>query len=93
MESKSWSLRQVHRAQELSHYQFQIDYRQNKANRAVDALSWYPQRNTEEEKTLRIKNIKILHRLQSLLARVSGRSANSSQLSPLYQVLICGTTV
>ena len=43
METKSLSSRQVRWAQKLSRYYFQIDYCQGKANRAVDALSWYPQ--------------------------------------------------
>ena len=93
METKSLSSRQVRCAQMLSCYHFQIDYCQGKANGAVDAVSWYPQRNAEEEKTFHTENIKILHYLQSLLARISGLLANSSQLSPLHQVLICGTTV
>ena len=91
METKSLSSRQVRSAQELSRYHFRIDYRQGKANGAADALSRYPQRSAEEEETLRSENIKILHRLQSSLAKVSGLS--TSQLSPLHQILICGTTV
>ena len=93
MDTKSLSSRQVRWAQELSRYHFRIDYRQGKANGAADALSRYPQRSTEEEETLRAENVKILHRLQSSLAKVSGLSVNSSHLSPLHQVLICGTTV
>ena len=93
MDTKSLSSRQVRWAQELSRYHFQIDYRQGKANGAADALSRYPQRSPEEEETLRAENVKILHRLQSSLAKVSGLSVNSSHLSPLHQVLICGTTV
>ena len=93
IETKSLSSRQVCWAQELFCYHFRIEYHYGKANGPVDALSWYLQQNAEEEETLRTKNIKILHRLQSLLARVLGLLANSSQLSLLYQVLICGTTV
>ena len=93
MDTKSLSSRQVRWAQELFQYHFRIDYRQGKANRAADALSRYPQRSAEEEDTLRAKNVKILHCLQSLLARVSGLLVNSSQISPLHQILICGTTV
>ena len=63
MDTKSLSYRQVRWAQKLSCYYFQIDYRQGKSNGAADALSWYPQRSVEEEKTLRAKNVKILHRL------------------------------
>ena len=91
METKSLSSRQVRWAQELSRYHFRIDYRQGKANGAADALSRYPQRSAEEEETLRSENVKILHRLQSSLAKVSRPS--TSQLSPLHQILICGTTV
>ena len=93
MDTKSLSSRQVRWAQELSRYHFQIDYRQGKANGATDALSQYSQRSSEEEETLQAENVKILHRLQSLLAKVSGLLVNSSHLSPLHQVLICGTTV
>ena len=91
MDTKSLSSRQVRWAQELSRYHFRIDYRQGKANGAANALSQYPQRSAEEEETLRAENIKILHRLQSSLAKVSGLLINS--LSPLHIVLICGTTV
>ena len=91
MDTKSLSSRQVRWAQELSRYHFRIDYRQGKANRAADALSRYPQRNAEEEATLRAENTKILHRLQSSLANVSGLSLDIS--SPLYQILVCGTAI
>ena len=93
MDTKSLSSRQVRWAQELSQYYFQIDYRQGKANGAADALPQYPQRSVEEEDILRAKNVKILYCLQSSLARVSGLSVDSSQISPLHQVLICRTTV
>ena len=96
METKSLSFRQVRWTQKLSHYYFQIDYCQSKANGTADTLSWYSQQSAKEEKTLRAKNVKILHCLQSLLARVSRLSASqlsSSQLSPLHQILICRTTV
>ena len=93
MDIKSLSSRQVRWAQELSRYHFQINYCQGKTNKAVDILSQYPQRSTEEEETLQAENVKILHCLQSLLAKVSGLLGNSSHLSLLHQVLICGTTV
>ncbi len=95
MNTKNLSSRQVQWAQELSRYHFRIDYRQGKANGAADALSQYPQRSAEEQETLRAKNTKILHRLQSLLARMSGLSVRKKQqvLSPLHQVLICGTVM
>ena len=91
MDTKSLSSRQVRWAQELSRYHFRIDYRQGKSNGAANALSQYRQRSPEEENTLHSKNVKILHRLQSSLTKVSGLS--TSQLSPLHQVLICGTTM
>ena len=91
MDTKSFSSRQVRWAQKLSCYHFQIDCRQGKANGAIDALSRYPQQSAEEEDTLRTENVKILHHLQSLLAKVSGLSI--SHLSPLHQILICGTTI
>ena len=94
IETKSLSSRQVRWAQEISRYHFQIDYSQGKANGAADPLSWYSQQSAKEEETLRSENVKILHRLQSLLARVSSFSASHpSQLSLLHQVLICTTTV
>ena len=91
MDTKSLSSRQVRWAQELSRYHFRIDYRQGKANGAADALSRYPQQSAEEEETLQAENVKIPHRLQSSLAKVSGLSVNS--LSSLHQVLICGMSV
>ena len=93
METKSLSSKQVRWTQKLSCYHFRVDYCQGKANEAANALSQYSQQNVEEEETFRTKNVKILYRLQSLLARVSELLANSSQLFPLHQVLICGTTV
>ncbi len=72
MNTKNLSSRQIRWAQELLRYHFRIDYRQSKANGAADTLSQYLQRSTEEEETLRAENTKILHRLQSLLAQVSG---------------------
>ncbi len=94
MDTKSLSSRQVQWAQELSRYHFRIDYRQGIANGAADVLSRYPQQSAEEEETLRAENTKILHRLQSSLARVSGLNVGKLQvLSPMHQVLICGTVV
>ena len=91
MDTKSLSSRQVRWAQELSRYHFCIDYWQSKANGAADALSQYLQRNAKEEATLRAENTKILHRLQSSLANVSGLFLDV--LSPLHQILVCGTTI
>ena len=67
MDTKNWSSRQVRWAQELSKYYFRIDYQKNKANKATDTLSQYPQRSAKKEKTPKTKNTKILHQLQSLL--------------------------
>ena len=91
MDTKSLSSRQVYWAQELSCYHFQIDYRQGNANGAANALSWYPQQSTKEEEAFHTKNVKIFHRLQLSLAKVSGLS--TSCLSPLHQILIYGITV
>ena len=63
MDTKSLSSKQVCWAQKLSHYYFQIDYGQGKANGAVDALSQYSQQNAGEEKTLCDENVKIFYRL------------------------------
>ncbi len=95
IDTKNLSSRQVRWAQKLLKYHFRIDHWQGKANGTADALSWYPQRSAEEEETLPAKNKKILHRLQFSLARVSGLSVGKKQqvLSPLHQVLICGTVV
>ena len=97
MDMKNLSSRQVCWAQELSKYHFWIDYQQDKANGTADALSQYPQRSAEEEKTLQAENTKILHQLQSLLAWVFGLSIlrmsvpgmKQQVLYPLYQILIC----
>ena len=93
MDTKNLSSRQVRWTQKLSRYYFWIDYCQGKANRGTNALSRYLQRSAKEEDTSRAKNVKILHYLQSLLAKVSCLLVESSQLAPLHQVLICGTTV
>ena len=94
MNTKNLSSKQVCWAQKLSYYHFQIDYCQGKVNGAVDALFWYPQRSIKEEQSLHSKNVKILHPLQFLLARISSLLASQlSQISLLHQVLICGTTV
>ena len=89
--TKSLSSRQVRWAQKLSRYHFRIDYYQAKANKAADALCQYPQQSAEKEETFWAKNVKIFHRLQLLLAKVS--RLLTSCLSPLYQVFICETTV
>ena len=91
IETKSLSSKQARCTQKVSHYHFWIDYCQGKANGAADALSQYTQQSAEKKETLRARNIKILHRLELLLARIS--RLLMSRLSPFYQVLICGTTV
>ena len=95
MDTKSLSSRQVRWAQELSRYHFRIDYRQGKANGAANALSQYPQRSAEEEKTLQAENVKILHHLQSLLtnACLSGLTLSEPNLSLLHQVLVYRTHI
>ena len=98
MDTKSLSFRQVRWAKELSRYHFRIDYRQSKANAAADALSRFPQRSSHKEETLWVENTHILHRLQSLLAdsnisNVYSPSSSAPDLTPLHQVLICGTHV
>ena len=95
MDTKSLSSRQARWAQERFRYHFQIDYCQNKANRAANALSQYLQQSAEEEESFRAENVKILYRLQFLLTNASLSSLTLSELnlSPLYQVLVCGTHV
>ena len=97
MDTKSLSSCQVRWAQELFHYYFQIDYCQDKANRAADALSRFLQRSLDEEKKLWAKNTQIFYCLQTPLTKVSliGLSLSGlsvlSKLLPLHQVLICRT--
>ena len=94
MDTKNLSSRQVRWAQELSRYHFRINYRQGKANEAADALSRFPQRSLKEEEKFQAKNTQILHRLQFSLTKASLSGLNTSaELSPLHQVLICGTYV
>ena len=52
MDTKSLSSKQVRWAQELFKYHFWIDYCQNKANGAADALFRFLQRNEDEEEKL-----------------------------------------
>ena len=94
MDTKSLSSRQVYLAKKLSRYHFRIDYRQSKANGAADALSRFPKRSQEEEDTLQAENTRILHRLQSSLTNASLSSLTfSPSLTPLHQILTCGTHV
>ena len=71
MDTNSLSYKQVRWAQKLSCYYFQIDYHQGKANKTADTLSLYSQRSAEKEEAFQAENIKILHRLQSLLTNVN----------------------
>ncbi len=94
MDTKTLSSWQVWWAQKLSRYHFQIDYRQGKANGAANALFQYTQWNAEEKKILQAENTKILHQLQSLLAKVSGLGVLGMSIPyPLHQVLICKIAV
>lgn len=52
MDRKSLSFCQVYWAQELSRYNFRIDYYQRKANALADAWSRFPQRSQVKEKIL-----------------------------------------
>ena len=52
MDTKSLSSRQVIWAHELSRYHFRIDYRQDKANGAANALSQFSQRSSDEKEML-----------------------------------------
>ena len=67
-------------------------------------MSRFPQRSQSEEEELRAENTQIFHRLQSSLTNASlsglslsghniGSQTEASNLSPLHQVLICGTYV
>ena len=97
MDTKSLSSCQVCWAQKLFYYHFWIDYYQDKANKAADALFCFLRRSLDEEEKLQTKNIQIFYRLQTLLTKasfaglsLSGLSA-SSKLLPLHQVFICET--
>ena len=98
-DTKRLSSRQVRWAQELSRYHFQINYCQNKANAAADALSKFLQRSKDEKNELQAENGQIFHRLQNSLTNASlvGFSllvlSSSSFPSRLYQVFICRTYV
>lgn len=92
------SSRQIRLTQELSRYHFRIDYYQEKANVAADALFCFPQRSQAKEETLREENSQNLHQLQTSLTRanivglsLSGHKATS--LSTLYEVFIYKTHV
>ena len=95
MDTKSLSSKQVRWAQELFQYHFRIDYRQSKANAAVNALWKFPQLSQDEESKLQAENGQILYCLQNLLtnAILAGLSFWSSLLSYLSHVFICKTYV
>ena len=98
MDIKSLSSKQACWAQELSQYHFRIDYRQDKANAAADALSKFPQRNQDEEDEedeLWAENGQIVYFLQNSLtnASLAELSFLPSLPSHLHQVFICGTYV
>ena len=61
MNTKNLSSRQVWWAQELSRYNFQIDYCQGKVNVDADALLRFLQRSQSKEKELSAENIQILY--------------------------------
>ena len=90
-DTKNLSSRQVRWAQKLSCYHFRINYWQDKANGAADALSQYPQQNAKEKAIFWAENTKIMHQLQSSLAKVFGLFLDV--FSPLYQILVYGTAV
>ena len=94
MDIKSLSFRQIRWAQELSWYHFQIDYCQEKAHRAADALSRFFQKNQAEKNKLQTKNTRIFHKLQFSLTHTSfWDPSTSTNFSSLYWVLICSTQV
>ena len=99
MDTKSLSSRQVHWAQKLFQYYFQIDYCQGKANAAADALSRFSQRSKDKEDELRAENNQIIHGLQNSLTNASLAelslltSSSSSLPSHLHQVCIFETYV
>lgn len=71
MDIKNLSFKQVRWAQKLSHYHFQIDYRQRKINVVANALSYHLQKSPVKEKDLKAENIQIFYCLQSLLINTS----------------------
>ena len=95
MDTKSLSSKQVCWAQKLFQYHFQIDYGQNKANAAANALSKFLQRSQDKKEELWAKNGRIFHCLQNLLtnASLAGLSFLFFLSSHLQQVLICETYV
>ncbi len=76
-----------------------MDYCQEKANVATDALFHFLQKSQVKEETFRDENSQIFHRLQTSLTRanIAGLSllglASAVDLSPLHQIFICGTHI
>ena len=94
IDTKSLSFRQVRWDHEVSCYHFWIDYCQDKANGAANALSEYPQQNEEKEEVFRTENVKILHCLQFSLTNTSlSGLRTSAKLLLLHQVFICSMHV
>ena len=90
MDTKSLSFRQVHWAQKLSQYHFEINYYQGKVNAAANALSRFPQKSQNKEDKLQAENDQIFYCLQNLLtnASLAGLSLLSSLPLHLHQVFI-----
>lgn len=63
MNTKSLCSCKVRLTQEISRYNIQIDYYQNKTNEAVDALSYFVKRDDKKEATFQIENTRIFNRL------------------------------
>ena len=84
MDMKNLSPRQVWWAQKLSRYHFRIDYCQEKANGAADAISRFFQRDDKKKANLWAENTHIFHCLQSLLtnALISGLKTTILSFSP-----------
>lgn len=77
--------------QKLCYFYLWIDYCQNITNRAANAFFQYPQQSLERKEFLQAENVKILHCLQFLLAKVFNLLTN--HLSPFHQIYIYRTTV
>ena len=81
MDTKSLSSRHVCWAQKLSQYYFCINYYQDNANVAADALLRFSQRSQDEKDELWAENDQIFHRLQNSLTNTSlARLSFSSSL-------------
>ena len=107
MDTKRLSGRQVRWAQELSRYNFRIDYRQGKRNPA-DGLSRPPTAGDDDGEVL-VENRKTLHLLQTSLAdknarvclmrAMSGESLDDasgptgSHHGEIWKIITCGTLV